>query len=132
VRSQDLEGRAAWLSTLRLAHLRGVTVLSAGRLLLGSPSLFQLQCGAALILHTIIPRAEMIMLLEGLILTKGTIAPPAISGVSKLFGLKCVNSSCNNVLTYMLKEQILETSTENCCIGFMDNSECFCFFSIDF
>lgn len=99
----------------------------AGRLSLGPLLLFRVQCGAALTLRTTIPRAGMIALSEGLGLTEGTLAPPAISRVSRPFCLKCVNSSCNNVLRYVLKEQWLETSTENGWISFMYISEYFVF-----
>lgn len=66
-----------------VAHLLGKSDPFAGSLLLGSPWLSHAQCGAALILRTIILRAEVIMPSEGLTLTKRRIAPPAVSVLSR-------------------------------------------------
>lgn len=93
-----------------------------GHLVLGSSSPFPTHCLAAVVLHSYL----WVVLLEGLILTEGTVASTTISRASRQLLFKCVNRSSNNVLRHMVNEWLLGTSTENYCIGFMySNYLCF-------
>lgn len=114
------------------AHLLRESDPFTGSLLFGSPWLCHAQCGAALILHTVILRAEVIMASEGLLLTKMKNSFSCLFRVLETVLFKCVNRSCDYALRYRMKEWILGTSTENCWIGFLYINECFHVFSIDF